>query len=408
MARWCLSYNKVGRRGVLVCPLPSSPFTLLCLLSFLQNFAEMDFGSRLRQLFGIDREEENIPPNPVEGNIRANPVERTAQTNHKERTTQTNTEERNIDLRQRILNRLQKFLPCLRIMLIGIYAFVGTSFAYAPFSLKEGGWFSLIVLMLVAFVAVLTSWLLGDCLKKTQDLHNFEDVGRHAFGGCGFWLIRVLEGLFSYVTCLSVVILLRDNLVHILIETLAVRNVTRGHFYETVTKNFQTTGVVMTAIILAFLLLVLCACIVNEDNSWLAGVGVTLMVCVFIFMLRDGLPKDMEAVRSQGASHMLCTRASPVAGAPHLATLKTPTTSPLTPASLTNSLTSTLTRHPPHRPTSPPTSAPTLNKALRGGFHTIHIAFGFFVYYLCGQGTMPRLYDVMPKKENYPATVMSM
>lgn len=54
-----------------------------------------------------------------------------------------------------------------------------------PYAVKEGGWLSLLILLLFAVACFYTGILMMRCLQSCPDLKTYPDIGQAAFGVAG-------------------------------------------------------------------------------------------------------------------------------------------------------------------------------------------------------------------------------
>ncbi|KAK1408952.1 hypothetical protein QVD17_41130 [Tagetes erecta] len=99
----------------------------------------------------------------------------------------------------------QPNLPYLMIIVIRVYGFCGTAFSSAPYAVYEGGWLSLILLVVVSTAALCSSLLIRDCLTWINFAHSndseLEDIAAVPFKIWGSLsdFGKVLSFVVSYV-----------------------------------------------------------------------------------------------------------------------------------------------------------------------------------------------------------------
>lgn len=61
----------------------------------------------------------------------------------------------------------------------------GIGILSTPYAIKEGGWWSLTILVILGFVTCYTGVLLKLCLESSPRLQSYPDIGQAAFGVAG-------------------------------------------------------------------------------------------------------------------------------------------------------------------------------------------------------------------------------
>ncbi|KAL6540684.1 hypothetical protein OROMI_024567 [Orobanche minor] len=108
----------------------------------------------------------------------------------------------------------------------GVNVMAGVGLLSTPYTVKEAGWASLLVLVLFAFICCYTATLMRHCFESTEGILTFPDMGEAAFGKWGRILIS-LTGVMNkeiddiilyselYASCVEFIILEGDNLTRI-------------------------------------------------------------------------------------------------------------------------------------------------------------------------------------------------
>ncbi|CAI9098296.1 OLC1v1034917C1 [Oldenlandia corymbosa var. corymbosa] len=97
-------------------------------------------------------------------------------------------------------------------VLNAINALCGIGILSMPFALKEGGWLSLILLLVFAVITCYTGILLKRCLGSSPGLETYPDIGQAAFGVTGRVFIAVILYLELYSSCVEYLIMMSDNM----------------------------------------------------------------------------------------------------------------------------------------------------------------------------------------------------
>ncbi|MFS8013853.1 putative amino acid transporter, transmembrane domain-containing protein [Helianthus anomalus] len=96
----------------------------------------------------------------------------------------------------------------LIVMYILLYAAInvlcGIGILSMPYAFKEGGWLSLVLLMVFGVICCYTGILLKICLEKCHGLQTYPDIGQAAFGYFGRVCIAS--------SCVEYLIMMNDNL----------------------------------------------------------------------------------------------------------------------------------------------------------------------------------------------------
>ncbi|XP_059447675.1 amino acid transporter AVT1I-like [Corylus avellana] len=94
----------------------------------------------------------------------------------------------------------------------GINALSGVGILSLPYALSQGGWLSLILLLLVAILCWYTGLLLQRCMDTNPVIKSYPDIGEVAFGYKGRAMISIFMYLELYLVAVEFLILEGDNL----------------------------------------------------------------------------------------------------------------------------------------------------------------------------------------------------
>ncbi|XVF55252.1 hypothetical protein PTKIN_Ptkin06aG0022300 [Pterospermum kingtungense] len=106
----------------------------------------------------------------------------------------------------------QKLCSFTQALVNGINVLSGIGLLTTPYAIKEGGWSSLILLLIFGIIACYTGILLKRCLESSPGLQTYPDIGHAAFGVAGRLMIAVILYAELYAACVEFVIMMSDNL----------------------------------------------------------------------------------------------------------------------------------------------------------------------------------------------------
>ncbi|XP_061353331.1 amino acid transporter AVT1D [Gastrolobium bilobum] len=97
-------------------------------------------------------------------------------------------------------------------VLNGTNILCGIGIVTIPYAVKEGGWLSLILLLLFSIICCYTGILLKRCLESHPGLKTYPDIGQAAFGFAGRLGIAIILYMELFAACVEYIILISDNL----------------------------------------------------------------------------------------------------------------------------------------------------------------------------------------------------
>ncbi|PWA79963.1 amino acid transporter, transmembrane domain-containing protein [Artemisia annua] len=94
----------------------------------------------------------------------------------------------------------------------GLNALSGIGILSVPYALATGGWFSLILLFVIASTTFYTGLLIQRCMDADPTIRSYPDIGEHAFGKTGRTIVSVTMNIELYLVATGFLILEGDNL----------------------------------------------------------------------------------------------------------------------------------------------------------------------------------------------------
>ncbi|KAJ3694957.1 hypothetical protein LUZ60_000334 [Juncus effusus] len=94
----------------------------------------------------------------------------------------------------------------------GVNALSGVGILSIPYALSQGGWLSLILLLLTAIICFYTGLLLQRCMDSNSLVKTYPDIGELAFGQKGRITVAIFMYLELYLVAVNFLILEGDNL----------------------------------------------------------------------------------------------------------------------------------------------------------------------------------------------------
>lgn len=90
--------------------------------------------------------------------------------------------------------------------------FLGVGILSIPYALASGGWFSLILLFIIASSTFYTGLLIKRCMDVDPTIRTYPDIGDRAFGKTGGTIVSITVNIELYMVATGFLILEGDNM----------------------------------------------------------------------------------------------------------------------------------------------------------------------------------------------------